>query len=146
MRIAKLHLRIANIRNDFTHKTTTYLVSNYRNIGIEDLSTRNMMKNHKLAKSISDQGFYEFRRQLVYKATLSGSEIMVADRFFPSSKLCSNCGWKKEDLSLSDREWQCKCCGRVHDRDINAALNLRNVALGRGRQETPAEGPRWRPQ
>jgi putative transposase len=128
-KLALQHYRVACKRKDFTHKITTELVKSYRVIGIEDLSVSGMMKNSRLAKSVQDAGFYEFRRQLDYKSKLSGSEIVVADRFFPSTKMCSSCGVKNKDLSLSDRVWECSC-GAIHDCDINAAINLRNLAMG----------------
>ena len=86
-----------------------------------------MVKNRKLAKAISDMGFYEMRRQLEYKCKLYGSSLLIADRWFPSSKLCSNCGVKKETLSLSERVFQCEHCGFQQDRDLNAAINLSKV-------------------
>jgi putative transposase len=87
-----------------------------------------MVKNHHLAKAISDQGWGEFRRQLEYKIGLSKQDLIVADRYFPSSKLCSVCGQKNEKLQLSDREWACSFCGTVHDRDVNASINLQKLA------------------
>lgn len=97
--------------------------SNPSEIVIEDLAVKNMIKNHNLAKSISDASFFEFRRQLEYKCKWSGINLIVANRFFPSSKLCSNCGELKEDLSLSDRVYKCDC-GLDIDRDLNASINL----------------------
>jgi len=126
-RLAKLHLDIANIRKDYLHKITTHTVLNYDNIGIEDLNVKGMSANHKLARHILDQSFHEFRRQLDYKAKMYGSNIIVADRFFPSSKLCHICNWKNADLKLSDRSWICKDCGAHHDRDHNAAKNLEGL-------------------
>jgi putative transposase len=126
--LSKLHHRIRNIRLDNIHKMTSYLVEKFALIGVEDLNVSGMMKNHKLAKSIQDASFFEIKRQLDYKAKLSGSEVVQIDRFYPSSKTCSICGWKKEDLKLSDREWICEGCGMVHDRDINAAKNILRVA------------------
>jgi len=122
--VAKLHYRISCIRKDFIHKLTAYIVSFFRYIGIEDLNIRGMMKNHKLAQSILDVSFYEFKRQLMYKAKLSGSELMEVDRFFPSTKLCSCCGFKNDYLTLKDRSWTCPSCGILHDRDLNAATNI----------------------
>lgn len=127
-RLALQHLKVKNSRQDFTHKITTQLVKNNRYIGIEDLNVNGMMKNKKLSKSVQDAGFYEFRRQLEYKSDLSGSKVIVADRFYPSTKMCSVCG-EKVDLSLSKRKWKCNC-GAEHDRDVNAAINLRNLAVG----------------
>ena len=126
--IARLHRTIANIRKDTLHKLTTYLAKNHGTIVIEDLNVSGMVKNHKLAKAISDMGFYEMRRQLEYKTKLYGSSLVIADRWFPSSKACSNCGIKKETLSLSERVFQCKHCGFQIDRDLNAAINLSKVA------------------
>ncbi|MDJ0690836.1 MAG: RNA-guided endonuclease TnpB family protein [Xenococcaceae cyanobacterium MO_188.B32] len=91
---------------------------------IEDLNVSGMLKNRKLAKAIADMGFHEFRRQLEYKCKLYGSQLIVADRFFPSSKTCSNCGWYNPDLKLSDRWFLCVVCSSFLDRDFNAAINL----------------------
>ena len=123
-RIAKLHARIANIRKDTLHKLTTYLAKNHSEIVIEDLNVSGMLKNSKLAKAIADMGFYEFRRQLEYKCQLYGSKLIVADRWFPSSKTCSHCGWHNPELKLSDRWFLCMNCGSFLERDWNAALNL----------------------
>jgi putative transposase len=122
--IAKLHRKIANIRKDTLHKLTTYLAKNHSRIGIENLNVSGMLANHKLAKSMADMGFYEFRRQLEYKCKLYGSELVIVDRWFPSSKTCSNCGTKKETLSLSERVFECDHCGFKCDRDLNASINL----------------------
>lgn len=124
VKIARLHRKIANIRKDTLHKLTSYLTKNHGKIGIEDLNVSGMMANHKLAKAIADVGFYEFRRQLKYKCELYGSELVVVDRWFPSSKTCSNCGTKKEALSLSERVFHCDHCGLEIDRDLNASINL----------------------
>ncbi|WP_375340263.1 RNA-guided endonuclease InsQ/TnpB family protein [Planktothricoides raciborskii] len=124
IKIARLHCQIANIRKDTLHKLTTYLAKNHSKIGIEDLNVRGMMANHKLAKAIADMGFYEFRRQLEYKCQLYGSDLVVVDRWFASSKTCSNCGTKKETLSLSERVFRCDHCGFEIDRDLNASINL----------------------
>lgn len=124
MRLAKLHLDIANIRKDYLNKTTTNIVLNYDKIGIEKLNVKEMSSNRKLARHILDQSFYEFRRQLEYKARMYGSKIIVADRFFPSSKLCHVCNWKNEKLELKTRSWVCAECNTLHDRDYNAAKNL----------------------
>lgn len=130
LKLARIHARIANIRQDWCHKTTTRLVKEFSLVGIETLNVRGMLANERLARSISDIGMFEFKRQLRYKAVLCGSEIVEADRWFPSSKLCSECGAKATAMPLSVREWTCEC-GAVHDRDINAAKNLRGVALAR---------------
>jgi putative transposase len=128
LRIAQLHQRIVNIRKDTIHKLTTYLAKNHGVVVIEDLNVSGMMANHKLAKAIQDMGFYEFRRQLDYKTKLYGSELVIVDRWFPSSKTCSRCGKKKETLSLSERVFACDHCGLQVDRDLNAALNLQKAA------------------
>jgi len=122
--IAKLHRKIANIRSDTLHKLTTRLAKNHGTVVIEDLNVSGMMANHKLAASIADRGFFEFRRQLTYKCQLYGSKLVVVDRWFPSSKTCSNCGIKKETLSLGERVFECSHCGFKIDRDLNAAINL----------------------
>jgi putative transposase len=124
LKVALLHKKIADIRKDTLHKLTTYLTKNHGQIVIEDLNVSGMLANHKLAKSIADMGFFEFRRQLDYKCLREGSELIIADRFFPSSKICSNCGVKKESLSLSERVYQCDACYFVADRDLNASINL----------------------
>ncbi|WP_058867499.1 RNA-guided endonuclease TnpB family protein [Chloracidobacterium thermophilum] len=127
-RLARLHARIAHIRQDALHKLTSDLTRRFHTIAIEDLNVRGMMKNRHLARSMADMGFFEFRRQLGYKAAMRGGVVVVADRFFASSKTCSACGHKLDDLPLSVREWTCPQCGAVHDRDINAAINLKKVA------------------
>lgn len=128
-RLARLHRKIANIRKDTLHKITTHLTKTKSCIGIEDLNVSGMMKNRTLARSLSDLGLYEFRRQLEYKAKWYGCGIAVADRFFPSSKKCHVCGRINDQLTLADRTWQCRC-GAVHDRDFNASKNLEAVAVG----------------
>ncbi len=126
LKIAKLHRKIANIRLDTVHKLTTYLAKNHSVVAIEDLNISGMLANHKLAKSIADQGFYEFRRQLEYKTHWYGSEVVVVDRFFPSSKTGSNCG-HVQDMPLNVRTYDCRDCGISIDRDLNASINLRNA-------------------
>ena len=129
IKLARLHLRIWNIRQDFLHKLTSDLTRRYNTICVEDLKVSGMLRNHRLARAISDVGWYEFRRQLEYKAAMRGNNLVFADRFFASSKLCSNCGYKAEQMPLSVRQWKCSCCGAEHDRDVNAAINLRNLAV-----------------
>ncbi|GET37599.1 RNA-guided endonuclease InsQ/TnpB family protein [Microseira wollei] len=124
LKIARLHKKIANIRKDTLHKLTTLLAKNHGVVVIEDLNVSGMMANRKLAASIADMGFFEFRRQLTYKCKLYGSSLIVVDRWFPSSKNCSNCGTKKETLSLGERVFECSHCGFKIDRDLNAAINL----------------------
>lgn len=127
--LQRLHERIANVRRDVTHNLTARLVRNFRWIGIEDLNVAGMART-RLAKSVMDAAMAEAGRQLLYKAPLAGSAVVQADRWYPSSKLCSDCGTKREGpLPLSIREWVCEFCGVVHDRDVNAAINLRTAAL-----------------
>lgn len=128
-RMARLHNKIANKRNDFLHNVTTLLVNNYDVICIEDLNVSGMLSNHKLAKAISDTSFSMFRSILEYKCKWYGKELVVIDRFFPSSKTCSKCGWKKEDLTLSDRVFRCENCGIEIDRDLNASINIERVGV-----------------
>jgi len=127
-KVAKLHYKIACIRKDATHKLTTYLAKNHSEVVIEDLNVSGMSKNHKLASAILDNGFYEFRRQLEYKTQWYGSTLTIVDRFYPSSKTCSRCGWKNVNLKLSHRTFRCNVCGNVIDRDLNAAINLEKKA------------------
>lgn len=122
-KLARLHRRIADIRADVLHKLTTNL-TRYRTVVMEDLNVAGMLANRRLSRAISDVGFFEFRRQLDYKAIMAGSTVVVADRWFPSSKRCSVCGVKNENLTLSERFWTCASCGTSHDRDVNAAVNL----------------------
>lgn len=128
--LAKLHARITNIRKDFLHKSTTQICRENQTAVIEDLNVKGMLKNRCLSRAISDVGFHEFRRQLTYKAKLYGINLIVADRWFPSSKMCSSCGYKKTKLLLSERVFNCEECGLVLDRDLNAALNLKSLAVG----------------
>lgn len=130
MFIARLQEHIANQRNDMIHKMTTDLIRNYDVICIEDLAPSNMVKNHKLAKVISDASFAEIRRQLEYKAEWYGRKISVIDRFYPSSQLCSCCGYKNtETKNLKIRKWTCPNCRQAHDRDINASINILNEGM-----------------
>jgi putative transposase len=127
-KIARLHARIANIRVDALHKLATDLVRRFGVIGIEDSNVRGMLANRHLARAVADVRMSEFGRQLAYKSARYGARIVVADRRSPSSKRCSACGHVHADLTLSDREWSCDACGVIHDRDRNAAINLRLVA------------------
>lgn len=129
IKIARLYNKIANKRNNFLHNVTTSLVNNYDVICIEDLNVSGMLSNHKLAKAISDTSFSMFRSMLEYKCNWYGKELVVIDRFYPSSKTCSKCGWKKEDLTLSDRVFKCENCGIEIDRDLNAAINIQRVGV-----------------
>jgi putative transposase len=129
VRVARLHMRIANIRKDYTHKLTTAISKRFGLICVETLNIKGMMKNRKLAFSFADAGLFEMKRQLRYKMPLRGGQLIEADRWFSSSKLCCECGWKNKSLQLKEREWACRDCGTVHDRDINAAKNLEQAAV-----------------
>ena len=124
-RVARLHARVAGVRADAIHKATAMIAGNYSVVCIEDLNVAGMMKNHHLARSLSDAALGEFRRQLEYKTARSGAALRVVDRWFPSSKTCSNCGTVKAKLSLSERVFNCDDCGASFDRDLNAAINIR---------------------
>ena len=124
LRVSRLHARIANIRADALHKLTSDLTRRFHTIVIEDLNVQGMLNNHHLARAIADMSFFEFRRQLEYKAERRGGIVVVADRWFPSSKTCSTCGTVQEKMPLDVRQWTCPDCGTFHDRDVNAASNL----------------------
>ena len=128
-KIQQIHRKLANIRNNYLHQTTTSIVKTkpYR-IVIEDLNVKGMMKNKHLSDAIRKQGFYEFKRQLEYKCKFRGIKLVIADRFYPSSKNCSQCGKIKSDLKLKDRVYKCSC-GLNIDRDLNASINLSNYKL-----------------
>lgn len=127
-RVARIHGRIADRRRDHLHKLSTRLVREYDTIAIEDLTVRNMVRNHSLARAISDASWSELRRQLEYKAGWYGRELIAIDRWYPSSKTCSACGAIVEKLPLNIREWTCRC-GTRHDRDVNAANNILAAGL-----------------
>ena len=128
-KLARLHARIGHVREDALHQLTSDLTRRFHTIGVEDLNVRGMMKNRHLARSVGDMGFFEFRRQLAYKAELRGGALVIADRWFPSSKTCSCCGAVKNQLDLSERIYRCDDCGWTEDRDLNAAINLKNLAV-----------------
>ena len=127
LKVKKIHRKIANIRKDTLHNLTSQLCKNHAINVIEDLNVSGMLANHKLAKSIADMGFYEFRRQMEYKSELYGSQLIIVDRFYPSSKTCSNCGIIKDSLLLSERVFCCDHCHLKIDRDLNAAKNLEKI-------------------
>lgn len=124
VRIAKLFERITNKKDAYIHYVANELLTYFDTIFMEDLNVQGMLKNHHLAKAIQEVGFYKFKETLVNKALVNNKQVVFIDRFYPSSKTCSVCGYKKRDLMLSDREWVCPVCGTKHDRDINAAMNI----------------------
>jgi putative transposase len=128
-KVARLHARIADTRRDFQQKTSTKLIRENQVICLETLNVKGMLKNHKLAKAMSDVGWGEFTRQLEYKAQWYGRTIIKIDRWYPSSKTCSDCGHVLDTLTLDVREWVCPQCGVWHDRDINAAQNILAAGL-----------------
>lgn len=130
LKVARIHARIAASRADFLHKTTTALIRQADVIALEDLNVAGMGKNHCLAGAIADVGMGEFRRQIEYKAAWNGRQVVVVDRWFPSSKTCSACGSYQAKMPLSVRDWTCPDCGTRHDRDVNAAKNIRSFATG----------------
>jgi IS605 OrfB family transposase len=123
-RLARVHARAANLRRDLFHKVTTSLATQHGTVVVEQLNVAGMLRNRRLARAIADTGMAELRRQLAYKTTWYGSRLVVADRFYPSSKTCSGCGWVKAKLTLAERTFRCESCGLVMDRDLNAARNL----------------------
>lgn len=136
-RIARHHERVANVRANFLHQFTSRLVKQYGVIVLEDLSVNGLAAG-RLAGTIRDMGFSEFRRQVEYKAEVTGTKVVLADRFYPSSKTCSSCGLVKTKLGLKERVWTCERCGVTHDRDHNAAINLEKLPQGMGKV-TPTE-------
>jgi IS605 OrfB family transposase len=137
-RLGRAHARVANLRRDGLHKLTTRLSAEHGTVVVEDLNVTGMLANRRLARHIADAGFAQIRRQLAYKTTWGGGRLLVADRWYPSSKTCSACGTVKTKLALSEREYQCEACGLVIDRDRNAALNLAALAA---QFDTAGSGP-----
>lgn len=126
-KLTKLHFRIANQRADFIHKTSHYYASRFASVCIEDLHVAGMLRNRHLSRTISDAGWGEFGRQTAYKTVWRGGRVIDVDRWYPSSKLCSACGKKRDKMPLSTRTWTCEC-GVVHDRDFNASMNIKNYS------------------
>ena len=129
LKVALLHEHIRNQRQDYLHKISKYLVDNYDTICVENLAVSNMIKNHKIARAISDMGWFTFKTMLEYKCDWYGKNLSIIGRFEPSSKTCSKCGTINKDLTLNDREWICLKCNEKHDRDINAAINIKKIGL-----------------
>lgn len=128
-RVARVHARIAGRRRDFLHQLSTRLVRENRTVVIEDLTVRNLLKNGRLARAISDAAWTELRMMLEYRCARYGRELVVIDRWFPSSELCGNCGTVRGRLPLNVREWTCDSCGTVHDRDVKASRNILAAGL-----------------
>ena len=124
VRIAKAFEKLTNQKDAYIHSVVNELLVHYDTVFMEDLNTKGMLKNHHLAKAIQEVGFYQFKETLCNKATVNNKQVVFVDRFYPSSKTCSNCSYKKRDLKLSDRFWTCPFCGEYHDRDLNAAVNI----------------------
>ena len=129
IKLAKIHEKIANQRKDFLQKTSTEIIRENQTIILEDLNVVGMMKNHCLARAIGEIGWYTFKTYLQYKSEWYGKNLIFIGRFDPSSKMCSTCGTIKKDLCLKDREWKCEKCNTIHDRDLNAAQNIKNFGL-----------------
>lgn len=129
VKVAKIHEKIANKRHDFLNKLSTEIVKNHDIICIEDLASKNLMKNHKLARTIGDVSWSEFVRMLEYKAEWYEKQVSKISRWYPSSQLCSDCGYHSGKKPLNVREWTCENCGSHHDRDINASINILNEGL-----------------
>src|ERR1700693_6092186 len=128
-KLAKAHYRVACGRQDTLHKMTVHLARTYALIGLEDLNSKGMLAKHCLAQAVSDASFFEVQRQLLYKTEQYGGDVQLVDRWYPSSKPCHECGWIKEDLTLDVREWICEQCDVIHERGLNASLNIRDEAL-----------------
>ena len=124
VRIAKVFERLTNQKNAYIHSVVNKLLTYYDTVFMEDLNVKGMLKNHHLAKAIQEIGFYKFKSVLQRKALANGKQVVIIDRFYPSSKTCSNCSYKNQGLKLSDRFWTCPECGEHHDRDLNAAVNI----------------------
>jgi IS605 OrfB family transposase len=147
--VARVHARAANLRRDALHKLTTALATEYGTVVLEQLNVAGMVRNRRLARAITDTGMAELRRELTYKTNWYGSRLVVADRFFPSSKTCSGCGWVRAKLTLAERTFRCEGCGLRIDRDLNAARNLTKLveSVAQSGWETPtARGADRKPQ
>ena len=141
IQLAKYHEKLKNIKENYLHHITNTLLNENQVIVMEDLNILGMMKNHNLAKSIQELSLYRFKEMLKYKAEWYGRDIIEIDRFFPSSKLCSCCGNKNDELSLKDREWKCTSCNTIHNRDYNASINI----LNEGKRIIGLSSPKFKP-
>lgn len=139
-KLARLHARIANVRANSLHQLSTAITRRFHTIGIEDLHVKGMLANRCMSRAIADMGFAELRRQLVYKAQQRGSQLVIVNRWYASSKTCSGCGHQLDVLDLGTRQWSCPACGALHDRDINAAINLKNMAVSSTASACGGEG------
>jgi putative transposase len=139
-KLARIHARVANVRSDALHKACSDLAARYETVVAEDLNVTGMLANRTLARAVADQGFGAGRRMLGYKTTWNGGTLLVADRWYPSSKTCSTCGWRKPSLTLAERTFTCEACGLVMDRDENAARNLLALRIEAGTDSGTASG------
>ena len=128
-KLSLVHEKVTNVRKDYLHKVSTEIVKNHDVISVEDLAVKNIMKNHKLAQAMSDVSLGTFYTMLEYKCGWNDKQFVKIGRYFPSSKMCSNCDWINQDLTLKDREWECQSCGEKHDRDFNASKNILNQGI-----------------
>lgn len=128
-KVQRLHRKVRNVRRDFQHKVTAHMIAKYEGFAMEDLNIKGILSNHCLSKAVSDCGWFEFKRQLRYKSEWNGKPLVEIGRSEPSSKTCSDCGWSNKNLTLKDREFVCLECGQVMDRDLNAAVNIKNIGL-----------------
>jgi len=142
--LARIHARAANVRADALHKATSDLAGRYETIVAEDLNVTGMLANRRLARAVADQGFGTARRMLSYKAAWNGGQLVIAGRWYPRSKTCSACGWRKPSLTLAERIFTCEACGLMMDRDVNAARNLLGLAAS-GAESINACGAQVRP-
>ncbi len=126
-KLAKAHFRVSNVRKEALHQATSLLAKTKSAVVLEDLNVRGMLRNRRLAQAVSDVGLFDFRKQLIYKGFWYGCEVIIADRYYPSTKRCSNCRQIKPTMKLSERKYRCDCCGLVIDRDLNAAINLEQL-------------------
>ena len=129
IKLAKIYKRITDKKQYYLHQVSNYLIDENQVICMEDLNVKGMLKNHKLASNIQEMSFYEFKRMLEYKANWYGRKLIFVDRFYPSSKTCNHCGYINKKLKLSDRQWVCPDCGKIIERDYNAALNIKDEGV-----------------